>query len=86
MSSSEFEVIHEITSATENLSLWCQSNCMKANTDKLHLLISERKIHQVNICNGKLPENLMITLLSKNTKRIVQTASEKLNPQAIDVL
>ena len=59
----------------ENLTLWFRNNCMKVNPDKFHLLLSDRKIHQVDICNEKLSgtcsENhlgikLIISLLLKN--------------------
>ena len=51
---SELEVINEIKSVVESLALWFWSNCMKGNPDKLHLLFSDKKSHQVDICNEKL--------------------------------
>ena len=49
--SSELEVINEIKTAVESLTLGFQNNCMKVNPDKFHLLLSGKKIHQVDICN-----------------------------------
>ena len=46
----ELEVINEITSWSETLSSWSQNNCMELNTDKLHLLLCNRNIYQVDIC------------------------------------
>ena len=54
MGSSELEVINEIKSVTESLPLWFRNNCMEVNPDKFHLLLSDKKIHQVDICNEKL--------------------------------
>ena len=54
MGSSELEVINEIKSVTESLTLWFRNNCMEVNPDKFHLLLSDKKIHQVDICNEKL--------------------------------
>ena len=33
--------------------MWFQNSCMKMNPDKFHLLLSDKKIHQVDICNEK---------------------------------
>ena len=49
--SSELEVINEIKSVVESLTLWFRNNCMKVNPDKFHLLLSDKKSHQVDICN-----------------------------------
>ena len=49
--SSELEVINEIKGVTENLTLLFRNNCMKGNPDKFHLLLSDKKSHQVDICN-----------------------------------
>ena len=54
MSSSELEVINEIKSVAESLTLRFRNNCMEVNPDKFHLLLSDKKIHQVDICNEKL--------------------------------
>ena len=48
--SSELEVINEIKSVVESLTLWFRNNCMEVNPDKFHLLFSNKKIHQVDIC------------------------------------
>ena len=48
--SSELEVINEIKSVVESLTLWFRNNCMEVNPDKFHLLFSSKKIHQVDIC------------------------------------
>ena len=52
--SSELEVINEIKGVGESLTLWFRNNCIKVNPDKFHLLLSGKKIHQVDICNEKL--------------------------------
>ena len=49
--SSELEVINEIKSVAESLTLWFRNNCMKVKPDKFHLLLSDKKGHQVDICN-----------------------------------
>ena len=54
MGSSELEVINEIKTLAESLTLWFRNNCMKVNPDKFHLLLKDKKNHQVNICNEKL--------------------------------
>ena len=51
---SELEVINEIKSVAESLTLRFWNNCMKGNPDKLHLLLSDKKSRQVDICNEKL--------------------------------
>ena len=33
--------------------MWFQNSCMKMNPDKFHLLLSDKKIHQADICNKK---------------------------------
>ena len=43
MGSSELEVINEIKSVAENLTLWFRNNCMKVNPDNFHLLLSDKK-------------------------------------------
>ena len=49
--SSELQVINEIKGVVERLTLWFRNNCMKVNPDKFHLLLSDKKSHQVDICN-----------------------------------
>ena len=49
--SSELEEINEIKSVAESLTLWFRNNCMKVKPDKFHLLLSDKKGHQVDICN-----------------------------------
>ena len=51
MVSSELEVVNEIKTVGESLTLWFLNNCMKVNPDKFHFLCSDKKIHQVDICN-----------------------------------
>ena len=43
MGSSELEVINEIKSVVESLTLWFWNKCMKVNPDKFHLLLSDKK-------------------------------------------
>ena len=52
--SSELEVIGEIKGVVESLTLWFRNNCMKVNPNKFHLLLSDKKSHQMDICNEKL--------------------------------
>ena len=54
MGSSELGVINEIKTVAESLNLWFRNNCMKRNPDKFLLLLGDKKIHQVDICNEKL--------------------------------
>ena len=63
MGSSELEVINEIKSMAESFTLWFRNNCMKVNPDKFHLLLSDKKIHQVDICNEKLSSTCSEKLL-----------------------
>ena len=42
-----------VKSVAERLTLWFRNNCMKVNPDKFHLLLSDKKSHQVDICNKK---------------------------------
>ena len=48
--SSELEVINEIKGVAESLSFWFGISCMKVNPGKFHLLLSDKKSHQVDIC------------------------------------
>ena len=54
MVSSELDVINEIKEVLGSLTLWFPNNCMKVNPDKFHLLLSDKKIHQVVTFNDKL--------------------------------
>ena len=40
----EMEVINEIKSVVESLTLWFRNNCMKVNPDKFHLLLSDENV------------------------------------------
>ena len=51
MGSSKLELVNEIKAVEESFTLWFLNNCMKVNPDKFHLLLSDQKIHQVDICN-----------------------------------
>ena len=42
--SSELEVINEIKSVVESFTLWFRNNCMKVNSDKFHLPLSDKKV------------------------------------------
>ena len=42
--SSELEVINEIKSVAERLTLWFRNDCVKVNPDKFHLLLSDKKV------------------------------------------
>ena len=72
----ELEVINKAKSVTESLTLRFRKNCMKVKPDKFHLLLSDKKSHQVDIYNEKLSSKcsdkflgikLIISLLLKNT-------------------
>ena len=52
--SSVLEVINEIKGAAESRTLSFRNNCMKVHPDKFRLLLSDKKSHQVDICNEKL--------------------------------
>ena len=74
--SSELEVINEIKSVVESLTLWFRNNCMKLNPDKFHLLLSDKKVitwifvmrsFQVRAVKSFSGLKLIITLLLKNT-------------------
>ena len=42
-----------VQSVAERLTLWFRNNCIKVNPDKFHLLLNDKKSHQVDICNKK---------------------------------
>ena len=74
--SSELEVISEIKSMVESLTLWFWNNCMKVNPDKFHLLLSDKKVitwifvmrsFQVRAVKSFSGLKLIISLLFKNT-------------------
>ena len=74
--SSELEVINEIKSVLESLTLWFWKNCMKVNPDKFHLLLSDKQVitrvfvmrsFQVRAMKSFSGLKLIISLLLKNT-------------------
>ena len=67
MGSSELEVINEIKTVVESLTLWFQNNCMKVNPYKFHLLLSDKNIHQVDICNEKFSSTCCEKFLETKT-------------------
>ena len=70
--SSELEVINEIKSVAESLTLWFRNNCKKVNPDKFHLLLSANKVmrsFQVRAVKSFLGLKLIISLLLKNIER-----------------
>ena len=72
--SSELEVINEIKSVVESLTLWFWNNCMKVNPDKFHLLSDKKvitwifvmKSFQVHAVKSFSGLKLIISLLLKN--------------------
>ena len=40
-----------VQTVAERLTLWCQNNSVKLNPDQFHLLLGDKKCHQVDICN-----------------------------------
>ena len=75
LQSSEFEVINEIKSVAESLTLWFRNNCRKVNPDKFHLLSANKVITWIfvmrsfQLCAVKSFSGLKlkISLLLKNT-------------------
>ena len=76
--SSELEVINEIKSVVESLTLWFRNNCMKVNPDKLHFLLCDKKVitwifvmrsFQAPAVKSFSGLKLMINLLLKNKWR-----------------
>ena len=63
MGSLELEVINEIKSMAECLTLWFRNNCTQVNPDKFHLLLRDKKVHQVDICDEKLSSTCSEKLL-----------------------
>ena len=73
---SELEVINEIKSVAESLTLWFRNNCKKVNPDKFHLRLSANKVitwifvmrsFQVRAVKSFSGLKLIISLLLKNT-------------------
>ena len=53
---------------------------MKVNPDKFHLLLSDKKIHQVNICNEKLSSTIKIDnklTFGGHVEELCKNASQK---------
>ena len=72
----EMEVISEIKSVVESLTLWFRNNCMRVNPDKFHLLLSDKKVitwifvlrnFQVYVVKSFSELILITSLLLKNT-------------------
>ena len=72
----EQEVINEIKSVVESVTLWFRNNCKKVNPDKFHLLISGKKVitwifvmrrFQVRAVKSFSRFKLIISLPLKNT-------------------
>ena len=63
MGSSELEVINEIKSVARCFTLWFRNDCMKVNPYKFHLLLSDKKNHQVDIYGDKLSSTFSEKLL-----------------------
>ena len=68
--SSELEVINEIKSVAECLTLWFRNNCKQLNPDKFHLLLSANKVMRSFQVQGAVKSflglKLIISLLLKN--------------------
>ena len=72
----EMEVINQIKSVVESLTLWFRNNCMRVNPDKFHLLLSDKKVitwifvlrnFQVYVVKSFSELILITSLLLKNT-------------------
>ena len=92
MGCSGLEVINEIKSVAESITLWFWNNCIKVNADKFHLFFSDEKLHQVDICNEKLSsrcsEKLLGTIIDnkltfeEHVERLCKKASQKVSALA----
>ena len=92
MGCSELEVINEIKSVAESITLWFWNNCIKVNADKFHLFFSDKKLHQVDICNEKLSSRCSEKLLGiiidnkltfeEHVERLCKKASQKVSALA----
>ena len=76
--SSVLEVINEIKTVAESLSLWFRNNCKKVNPDKFHLHLSDKNVitwifvmrsFQVRAVKTFSGLKLIISMLLKNTQR-----------------
>ena len=74
--SSELDIINEIKSVAESLTLWFRNNCKKVNPDKCHLRFSDKKAimcifvmrsFQVRAVKSFWGLKLIMSLLLKNT-------------------
>ena len=74
--SSELELINEIKSVGESLTLWFRNNYMKVNPDKFYFLLSDKEIvtwifvmrnFQVHTVKSFSGLKFIISLLLKNT-------------------
>ena len=91
--SSEFEVINEIKSASERLTLWFRNNCVKVNPDKFHFLLSDKKVITWIFGNGRLSikcseKFFRITVVNNltlegNVQGLYKKASQKVSAAAI---
>ena len=69
--------------------MWFQNNCMKVDPDEFHLLLSDKKSHQVDICNKKLSSTCSEKFLwiktddkltfEEHVERLCEKASQKVN-------
>ena len=92
MGSSKLEVTNEIKIVAESLTLWFRNTCMKVNPDQFHLLLSDKKIHHVDICNETLSSACSEKLLGikidnklffeEHVEGLCKKASQKGNTQA----
>ena len=75
--SSELEVINQIKSVVESLTLWFWNNCMKVNPDKFHLFVS-KKFFRIKIDN-KLT-------LREHVEGLCNKASQKVSAQSVSLI
>ena len=81
-----------VQSVAKGFTLWFRNNCMKVNPDKFHLLLSDKKSHQVDICNRKLSSTCSENLLGikidnkltfeEHVEGICKNASQKVSAVA----
>ena len=75
--SSELEVINQIKSVVESLTLWFWNNCMKVNPDKFHLFVS-KKFFRIKIDN-KLT-------LREHVEGLCNKASQKVSAESVSLI
>lgn len=89
---SEDEVINEVKNTTDKLSFWFHIVSIKINPDRFHLLLSNTKGIEINICNEKISNShseklLAVTLdrklsFEEHVEKLCARASQKVSAHA----